>query len=93
MQPSLYAVPPALTAALVLLFAVVLVLLAAAIRRYRRPDPVPMAEGKFRALAESASDAIASVNSRGDITYVNGAAARTPASAGDAWPARSHTRA
>jgi diguanylate cyclase (GGDEF)-like protein/PAS domain S-box-containing protein len=49
---------------------------AEAIRRYRLPDPVSMAEGKFRALAGSASDAIASVNGRGDITYVNGAAAR-----------------
>ena len=31
---------------------------AATFRRYRLPDPVSMAEGKFRALAESASDAI-----------------------------------
>src|SRR5258708_20239403 len=53
-----------------------LALCAATIRRYRLPDPVSMAEEKFRALAESASDAIASVNGRGDVTYVNRAAAR-----------------
>ena len=40
------------------------------------PTPSPWRKEKFRALAGSASDAIASVNSRGDITYVNGAAAR-----------------
>ncbi len=49
---------------------------AATIRRYRLPDPLSMAEEKFRALAESASDAIASVNSRGDVTYANRAAGR-----------------
>jgi diguanylate cyclase (GGDEF)-like protein/PAS domain S-box-containing protein len=50
---------------------------AATIRRFRLPDPVWTAgDEKFRALAESASDAIASINSRGDITYVNAAAAR-----------------
>jgi diguanylate cyclase (GGDEF)-like protein/PAS domain S-box-containing protein len=54
----------------------VLALSASTIRRYRLPDPVSMAEEKFRALAESASDAIASVNSRGDVTWTNRAARR-----------------
>jgi diguanylate cyclase (GGDEF)-like protein/PAS domain S-box-containing protein len=53
-----------------------LAICAATIHRHRLPDPISMAEGKFRALAGSASDAIASVNSRGDITYVNEAAVR-----------------
>jgi len=50
---------------------------AGTIRRYRLPDPVWMAgEEKFRAVAESANDAIVSFNSRGDVTYANRAAAR-----------------
>ncbi|HEV7501747.1 MAG TPA: PAS domain S-box protein, partial [Vicinamibacteria bacterium] len=50
---------------------------AAVVSRYGIPDPASMAgEVQFRALAESASDAIASINSRGDLTYVNRAAAR-----------------
>src|SRR5262249_9761600 len=38
---------------------------AGTIRRYRLPDPLMVGEEKFRAVAESASDAIVSFNSRG----------------------------
>jgi diguanylate cyclase (GGDEF)-like protein/PAS domain S-box-containing protein len=88
MPPSEYAVPPAVTAALALLLGVLVVLLALAIRRYRRSDAATLAEGKFRALAGSASDPICSVNSRGDITYVNGAAVRVFGVADDAFVGR-----
>ena len=78
MAPSPYAVPLALAAAAVLFGVFVLARrgLPRVLRHGLRGPNGNAGDDEFRALAESASDAIASIDSRGDVTYINRAAAR-----------------